>query len=116
MATTLDEKADHKRDGDLCTAKFISSGAGSATTTVDVIGKVVQVGVNRTVGAGNFTATIADATNLVDLWTGTVQTDSFMPNQVNNALGGECRGKLRLTPNILSGTGTWEVTIYYIKV
>jgi len=116
MPTTLDEKSDHKRDGDLCTAKFISNGSGAGTTTVDVIGTVVQLGVNRTAGSGNFTLTVSDDTNSVDLWSDTVTDSSIMPNYINNALGGECRGKLKLTPSILSGSGTWEITVYYVKV
>ena len=116
MPTTLDEKADHKRDGDLCTAKFISNGSDAGTTTVDVIGTVVQLGVNRTAGSGNFTLTVSDDTNSVDLWSDTVTDSSIMPNYINNALGGECRGKLKLAFSSGSGIGSWTITIYYIKV
>ena len=116
MATTIDEKADHKRDGDLCTAKFVSNGSGAGTTTVDVIGRVIQLGVNRTAGAGNFTLTISDDTNSTDLWSDSIAASDYTPNYINNALGGECRGKLKLTPTSLVGSGTWELTVYYIKV
>ena len=117
MATTFDNQADHKRDGDLCTAMFVTSGSGGgATTTATVVGQIVQIGVNRTAGAGTYTLTLSDNTNSTTLWSGEIAGSSIMPNYINSALGGECRGNLTCTPNLLTGTGTWEITVYYVKV
>ena len=116
MTTTIDNQADHKRDGDLCTAKFVTTGSGSATTAATVVGQIVQIGVNRTAGTGSFTLTLSDDTNSMTLWSDSIVGTDIMPNYINNALGAECRGNLKCNPALLIGSGTWELTIYYIKV
>ena len=113
----------HNYDGILSTVTFTFTGTGNghATTTSNVIGQIVQVGIAR-VGAGDLVIEdfrLTDNTNscqLTDI--AGVGAADLMPDDINSGGGGFCRGLLNLYAARASGTSgdTITATVYYIKM
>ena len=122
MAMTVTNTA-HDYDGVLARAVFTitgGSGSGNATTTANVIGQIVQVGISR--DTGNLQVDgfqLEDTTNscqLTDI--DNVANTDLMPDDINSGGGAFCRGPLKLTVTYDSGTSTNIITatVYYIKM
>lgn len=113
MSVTIDSSI---RDGRLCTVTSSISSDSNATTTFDVVGNIVQCGINRTSGSDTFTLTLTDTSNNMDLFSKTnIGTSDINPSQVNSGSGGYCRGPLKITA-ASTNSSEWTVVVYYIKM
>lgn len=116
------EKTDHKRDGRLCTAKFTATGEGGSafdvSTTVNVIGHIVQIAINKTSGSDTaFDINLYDTTNnMTILDTAISSSGDITPNNLNSGSGGYCRGILKIEVDAMTSSDVWDITVYYIKM
>ena len=125
MGVTINEKTDHKRDGRLCTAKFVVTGESSTAvngdTTVDVIGHIVQIYVASSGSSDTgWTLELSDQTNGMTLYnSGNGDHSNIYPSNVNDGSGAYCRGILRCgtgTATTLAAGAIKTVTVYYVKM
>ena len=117
MAITV---TSHNYDGRLSTVVFnvVGDGSGNVTgsTTQNVIGQIVQIGMSGS--DDSWTLTLNDTTNDMTLFT---QDDSMSTditaNNVNAGSGAYCRGILQCKcDSDKNDSQAHVVTVYYIKM
>ncbi len=118
MAITV---TSHNYDGRLSTVVFNVVGDGSGdvtgTTTQNVIGQIVQIGMSGS-GDDSWTLTLTDSTNGMTMFSQTNSLgDDITPNNVNGGSGAYCRGLLECKCNSAKDdSNAYVVTVYYIKM
>ena len=108
---------DIERDGDICVITVsLTSGGGTARSTVNVVGQVIQIEVtsSNTAIASSFSLTLNDSTNGMQLYTGTIDQLDVSTSDINNGTGAYCRGVLEVVSGNPSINKT--VRIYYEKM
>lgn len=104
-----------ERDGDLCVLTINVTAAGNATTTENVVGHLKQLTVDGASGiSDDFTLTLEDTANGMQLFSGTVDLADINPTSVNNGSGAYCRGPLKATATSMTIART--INVYYEKM
>lgn len=105
-----------KRDGRLCTITATITSNSNATTSFDVVGRLVQISITRTTGTEAFTLNIEDTASGMELCNETgLETSDINPSQLNSGAGSYCRGPLKVTSSSTNGEA-WVAVIFYVKM
>ena len=111
------ENTAHAYDGVLSTVTFTATDDDTATTSVNVIGQIVQCAINRSSGSATCTVTFTDTTNDCELFSkSSAAATDLLPDDINSGGGAYCRGPLKCTTTSASGALTQTFIVYYVKM